>query len=376
MRFSLVVAGSLLCGFVQAQQALPPLGMQPVVNPDHTVTFHYVAPEATTALVSIDVSKTPFPMTKDAAGVWTYTTAVLPPEIYGYHFEVDGRMALDPHSVTIKASYTSVGDGFLVPGSPAQPWETTAVPHGTVHVHTFTTKVVQGLEANQDFVYVYTPPGYDAKAKTKYPVLYLLHGWSDTAGGWSTIGQANYILDNLIAAGKAKPMIVVMPLGYGDMSFVRSGGGVWQDLAQIDHNVALFQQSLLTEVIPQVEANYKVAPGRDNRAIAGLSMGGLESVSVGLKNTEMFGWVGGFSSAVHMLKPEALAGLDAKKANLHLLWIACGTSDDLIEPNRRLVTELKAAGMPVTAVETSGAHTWLVWRDNLVTFAPLLFQGK
>ncbi len=370
---------------VQAQQRTPPppappptFASDPVVHADRTVTFTYRDPAATTVSVALDGVARPIAMVKDATGsstgAWTLTTEPLKPEIYGYHFEVDGRYQLDAHNVTIKAGVLTAGNGFLVPGATPEPWEETAVPHGEVHQHRFTTTVVKGLELDQDQYFVYTPPGYDARAAVKYPVLYLLHGWSDTAGGWTAIGKANEIFDNLIAAGKAKPMIVVMPLGYGEMSFVLDGWGVWQDAAKIDRNTALFQQSLLTEVMPRVEKEYNVATGRENTAIAGLSMGGLEALTVGLNHTALFAYVGGFSAADHMLKPEALAGLDPKTADLKVLWIACGTEDGLIEPNRKVSAFLKGEGLPVTEVETPGMHTWMVWRGNLVEFAPLLFR--
>ena len=345
-----------------------------MVNPDRTVTFHYVSPGAGTVGLALEGIKDPIAMTKDTDGSWTLTTKALAPEVYGYHFEVDGRYELDAHNTLIKSSLLNASNGFLVPGETPEPWETTAVPHGDVHEHAFTTSVVKGLPLNQDNFYVYTPPGYDPRGSTKYPVLYLLHGWSDAAKGWVETGNANRIFDNLIASGKAKPMIVVMPLGYGDMSFIRNGWGVWQDPAQIDHNLALFSQSLMTEVMPQVEKLYNVSTRREDRAIAGLSMGGLEALSIGLKNTKMFDYVGGFSAAVHQLKPEGLSGLDPKTANLKVLWVACGTEDGLITANRKLAGLLKGDGLPVTAIETPGMHVWMVWRDNLVHFAPLLFQ--
>jgi enterochelin esterase family protein len=354
----------------------PVLAPDPVVHADRTVTFRYTNPDATTVGLALEGVREPIPMLKGPGGGWTLTTEALKPEIYSYHFEVDGRYELDAHNVFVKAGVLNAGNGFLVPGSIApEPWETTAVPHGEVQQHIFTTHVVQGLDKDQDQFFVYTPPGYDPRSVVKYPVLYLLHGWSDTAGGWTSIGQANAIFDNLIAQGKARPMLVVMPLGYGDMSFVRKGWGEWNVPADIDHNTALFTQSLLTEVMPQVEKLYNVAPGRENRAIAGLSMGGLEALSVGLNHTGMFEYVGGFSAAVHLLKPAGLTGLDPRTADLKLLWIACGTEDGLIEPNRKLAAYLKGEGMPVTEIETPGMHTWMVWRDNLVNFAPLLFQA-
>ncbi len=349
----------------------------PVVHADRTVTFTLRAPGAAAVLLALEGVRDPIPMAKSAtAGEWTVTTQVLAPEIYSYHFMVDGQYTLDAHNVFVKAGVLNAGNGFLVPGATPEPWEETAVPHGEVHHEFFTSTVVKGLERGQDDFFVYTPPGYDARGTVKYPVLYLLHGWSDTAAGWTSVGETNRILDNLIAAGKAKPMVVVMPLGYGDMRFVLDGWGVWQDAGAIDHNLELFTESLLTEVMPRVEKEYSVSTRREDRAVAGLSMGGLEAVTVGLNHTGMFAYVGGFSSAVHMLKPEGLAGLDPKTAHVKVLWISCGTEDGLIEPNRRLAATLKGEGLPVTEVETPGMHVWMVWRDNLVKFAPLLFQGQ
>ena len=338
------------------------------------MTFRYSAASAEKVGLSLEGTPKPIPMERGPGGLWTVTTAALEPEYYSYHFTVDGATQLDARNPDVKASYTAVGNSFLVPRTPAEPWERTAVPHGTVHHHTFTSHVVLGLPGNQDDYFVYTPPGYDPRASTKYPVLYLLHGWSDTAGGWTSIGHANDIFDNLLAAGQARPMIVVMPLGYGDMSFLRDGFGVWRDNAAIAHNLSLFSQSLLTEVIPQVEGLYNVSTDSRSRAIAGLSMGGLESLTIGLTNPGRFAWVGGFSSAVHAVDPVTLPHVPPSSAP-RLLWIACGTSDDLLRPNRALIGELTAAGLKVTPIETPGAHTWLVWRDNLVHFIPLLFQN-
>jgi len=168
----------------------------------------------------------------------------------------------------------------------------------------------------------------------------------------------------------------VMPLGYGDMKFVMIGRSAWEDDAAVNNNVDLFSQALLTEVLPQVESDYRVSKKRDERAITGLSMGGLESLSIGLMHPEMFGWVGGFSSALGHGDEKRLAALNGKSLNLHLLWIACGTEDHLIEPNRKLVEWLKSKDAPVTVVATPVMNSWMVWRDNLARFAALLFQGK
>jgi enterochelin esterase-like enzyme len=344
------------------------------VHPDHTVTFSYKDATATKVTLALDGVAKPIPMEKDATGVWTVTSQPLTPEIYGYHFEADGDKRFDPNNPHFTINLLNVSNLITVPGDMPQPWDDTNVPHGTMHHHFYTTATVLGLPDNQSAYFVYTPPGYDEKAKKAYPVLYLLHGWSDSDTGWIAVGRANFIFDNLLAQGKIKPMVVVMPLGYGDLSFV-SNHGVWDDPATIDHNTDLFTKALLAEVLPRVEAEYRVSRERNDRAITGLSMGGLESLQIGLTHTGQFAWIGGFSSAVQKLDYEkVLSSLDPKSANLRLLWIACGTEDSLIKPNRQLVDFLKTRDMPVTQIETPGLHTWMVWRDNLIHFTPLLFQ--
>jgi enterochelin esterase-like enzyme len=346
------------------------------VHPDRTVTFAYKDTAATTVELVLGGLPQKLPMQKDANGIWTVTTPPLPPEIYGYRFEADGDFRLDPANPSTTINLVDISNLVEVPGDTPQPWDPTDVPHGTLHHHIYTTRTVLGLPQNQNRYFVYTPPGYNPKAKKPYPVLYLLHGWSDSDSGWTLVGRANLIFDNLLAQGKIKPMVVVMPLGYGDMSFLNTFN-VWDEPTAIDHNTGLFAQSLLTEVLPRVEAEYNVSKDRNDRAITGLSMGGLESLQIGLTHTDQFAWIGGFSSAIHNLDySKQLASLDPKTANLRLLWIACGTEDSLIKPNRGFVAFLKTKDMPVTQIETPGFHTWMVWRDNLIHFTPLLFQPK
>jgi enterochelin esterase-like enzyme len=346
------------------------------VHSDRTVTFAYKDAAATTVELVVGGLPKKLPMKKDEAGVWTVTTPSLPPEIYGYHFEADGDFRLDPANPDTTINLVDVANELTVPGDTPQLWEATNVPHGVLHHYNYTTNTVLGLPQNQSRYYVYTPPGYDPKASQAYPVLYLLHGWSDSDSGWTAVGRVDLILDNLLAQGKIKPMVVVMPLGYGDMSFIHKFH-VWEDPAAIDRNTDLFAKALLTEVLPRVEAEYHVSKDRNDRAITGLSMGGLESLEIGLSHTDKFAWVGGFSSAVHNSNYEGqLASLNPKTADLRLLWVACGTEDSLIEPNRKFVEFLKSKNMPVKQIETPGYHTWMVWRDNLSQFAPLLFQPK
>lgn len=344
------------------------------VNADRSITFRYRDPGAKAVECSIENVAKPLAMQKDAEGIWTATSAQLPPGIYRYHFEVNGISFLDPANPVISNSLMRPANMVTVPGDGPQLWDETDVPHGTVRHHIYTTSVVVGLPNHQSDYYVYTPPGYDPAGKP-YPVLYLLHGWTDSARGWLYNGRANFILDNLIAQGKVKPMIVVMPLGYGDLAFIHSQIDVWKDAPSIDHNTELYTKAFLTEVMPQVESTYNISKNRDDHAIAGLSMGGLEAVTIGLAHADYFANVIGLSAAVQKLDfAKQFVTLDAKTADLRLLWIACGTEDGLINPNRRLVAFLKEKNLPVTQIETPGLHTWLVWRDNLIHFAPLLFQ--
>ncbi|HEY4354165.1 MAG TPA: alpha/beta hydrolase-fold protein [Acidobacteriaceae bacterium] len=344
------------------------------INTDHSITFRYRDPGAREVLCSIENVAKPLPMHKDAEGIWTVRSTRLPAGIYRYHFEINGISLLDPANPVISNSLMRPANMVTVPGDGPQLWDATEVPHGDVHHHTYTTSVVLGLPGNQNDYYVYTPPGYDPRAK-RYPVLYLLHGWTDSSYGWLHNGRANFILDNLIAQGKVRPMIVVMPMGYGDLAFIHSRIDVWKDTPSIDHNTVLYTRAFLSEVMPRVESAYNISKDRNDHAIAGLSMGGLEAVTIGLAHTDHFASVIGLSAAVQRLDfAKQFAGLDPKAADLRLLWIACGTEDGLIGPNRKMVAFLKEKDMPVTQVETPGMHTWLVWRDNLIHFAPLLFQ--
>ncbi|MGB6385586.1 MAG: alpha/beta hydrolase-fold protein [Terriglobales bacterium] len=358
-----------------------PLGSHEV-HPDGSITFRYKDAAANKVLLHLDGAANPLAMEKDSDGVWSVVTPPLATEIYGYGFEVDGHPRLDPKNQIVIPNLVSLENEVTVPGSTPQLWEARDVAHGVVHHLFYTSKVVSGLQDGQSEYYVYTPPSYDRKKA--YPVLYLLHGWSDLANGWTAVGRANFIFDNLIAEDKIKPMIVVMPLGYGDMKFVNSGGSVWEDKTAVEHNLSLFSQALLTEILPRVEAEYHVSKKRNDRAIAGLSMGGMESLTIGLTHPDLFGWVGGFSSAPtverldveHLDKEEQFAPLKRKNTALRLLWIACGTEDHLITTNRQLVALLKSRDVPVTVIETPGMHTWQVWRDNLAHFVALIFQSK
>jgi enterochelin esterase family protein len=346
-----------------------PTVKSPEISPDGHITFRLRAPNATEVFVNFSGR---LPMTKDDQGVWSATTAkAFDPDYYGYTFLVDGVTVPDPSNPVVKSGVTGGFESQAhVPGPATLSWEWNDVPHGAIAHHFYHSKIVGD---DRDF-YVYTPPNYDAGGKTKYPVLYLLHGLSDDASGWTTAGRANVILDNLIAQGKAKPMIMVNTLGYGVPDAWRSLGPVLSD-----------------EVMPMVEKEYSVSKDRNSRAIAGLSMGGAETFYIGLNHMDQFSYIAGMSSAFVMypgasgggrgapLGPAVFAnafpGLDEKAAaKLKLLYIACGTDDGLLGVNRQFKEFLKSKGITFQDVETPGAHTWMVWRRNLTEIAPMLFQ--
>lgn len=385
------VASLLLLGFA-ALSARPGLGqaqrptrrpvqpfqhftvpVSPQVHSDGSVTFRFFDPDAHRMMLALE-GASPVPMEKDDRGVWSVTTAPLKPELYGYSYIADGIPTFDPYNPLLKPNLLMVENMFLVPGTTPMPWQMTNVPHGVVH-HVFYHSSVIG--DNSDY-FVYTPPGYNPRAKKKYPVLYLLHGYSDEANAWTVVGRANLILDNLIAEGKAKPMIVVMPLGYGAPEIVSRHSGGFRNHALVQENLDKFREALLQEVIPQVEKNYRVKKDRNDRAIAGLSMGGGESLYVGLNDVDQFAWVGAFSAGLGESDfAKEFPSLSPKSVSrLRVLWIACGTNDHVVGPfNKKFRAWLAQKNIPYTRIETPGGmHTWMVWRGNLVAFAPLLFK--
>src|SRR5262249_27310419 len=265
---------------VTGDPAPPPAPIvSPEVSADNAVTFRFRAPNAKEVEVSLEGRRS-IVMQKDDQVLRTVTTEPLEPDYYGYSFVADGVRLIDPANPLMKPNLLGTTSQVHLPGPKSLPWETNGVPHGEVHHHFYKSGVV-GDE--RDF-YVYTPPGYDARAKKRYPVLYLLHGYSDDASGWTAVGRAHVILDNLIAQRTAKPMIVAMPLGYGAPEVVQVGWSMWGKQDLVSRNFTKFREALLTEVIPAVESAYLVEKDRKSRAIAGLSMGGSESLLVGLND--------------------------------------------------------------------------------------------
>ena len=356
----------LACAAAFAQRVPPAPSAR--VNPDRTVTFRMEAPKAADVRVSGDLTKGEQALTRDDKGVWTLTIGPLDPAIYAYNFIVDGVRVLDPTSGFIKPGVTTNSTMLEVPPAGNAFYDARPVPHGGVHVHWYDSKAVG---APRSF-YVYTPPGYESGRGT-YPVLYLLHGSGDTEAGWVQVGRANFILDNLIAEGKAKPMVVVMPFGHPVPAVGLGASGA----AATDRNA--FATELMGEILPAVESAYRISGKPEDRAIAGLSMGGGQSLSIGLANTERFGWIGVFSMGLRGSDAEApwaraVADADAVNKRLRLFWIACGKADSLLEPAQRLSETLTKRGVRHVFKISDGGHNWWVWRNYLAEFAPMLFQ--
>jgi enterochelin esterase family protein len=351
--------------------------VSPEVHADQTVTFRLFAPKASAAAIAgewmsanhAETTVNGQVMKKDAEGVWSVTLGPLEPNTYTYSFNVDGMNIADPVNPIIKLRARTSASLVQIPGN--KPWEYRDVPHGTLETNYHRSAVLKGAVRQ---VIVYTPPGYDKNTSKRYPVLYLLHGSGGVAADWSAAGNANYIEDSLIAENKAVPMIIVMPWGHA----LPIGAPVPADPTQ--SNVALFEQYLLKEVMPLVESKYRVALGRNNRAIAGLSMGSGQAAEIGLTHTDLFASVGLFSAGqLDGAETRYKVLTDASVANkeLKLLFFGVGKYDTKpYESMQRISGVLTQRGVKNVFYETdAGAHVWPVWRYCLTQFAPLLFQA-
>lgn len=344
----------------------------PEVDSQGRITFRLLAPDARKVMLVVEGHK-PQEMHQDD-GLWTRTSAPLEPDFYSYYFIVDGSPLPDPANPLRKPVITG-GHGSIVhvPGPASLAWEESDAPRGSLQRITCHSNA---LDEDRE-LWVYTPPQYAADEGAKFPVLYLLHGAGDDAQGWTTAGRAHVILDNLIARGTARPMIVVMPLGYGFADPAsnfrsRAFGGPQQQREIMD----VFAGMITQEIIPLVESKYRVRADRDSRAIAGLSMGGSQALFIGLNHPDRFAYVGSFSGAFTMYGTE----LDSWFPNLaiarqeQLIWRSIGTEDFLLFSNRRFGEWIDQKQVKTTAVETPGGHTWNVFRRSLIDFAPLLFE--
>ena len=388
---SLALATTLMASAALAQPPAGPPGpggrggrgpsvISPEIGADRTLTLRYLAPNASQVTASGELDGKPHPMTKGADGIWTVTIGPLAPDIYTYAFNVDGVVALDPRNVNTKYGYGNFGPVSVVevPGDGLQFYDTRPVPHGEVRIRPYISKTL-GLSRT---VWVYTPPNYEKGGN--FPVLYLLHGAGDIESGWTLIGRANNILDNLIAEGKARPMVVVMPLGHTIQSFwtgpaksVPSTPG--QPPSPAPAGLSPFAKDLLEDVMPMIESTYKVSKKAEDRAIGGLSMGGGQTMNIAFNRPELFRYVVMMSPAAprtpEQLYPAAFKDPSALNKQFKLFWMAVGKDDTLVGAGDKALDEvLTAKGVKHSFKTTEGRHEWTVWRQYLNEVAPLLFR--
>jgi enterochelin esterase family protein len=372
--------------------AAPPRVVSPEVLPDNRVTFRLRAPGATEVVVNGNwPDGRGLKMTKDADGVWSVTTAPLLPEIWTYTFSVNGVAMLDPGNMRVVRDTAPRMNSLLVPGPVTAPFEAARVPRGTLSAVWYPSPVTKADRR----MMVYTPPGYET-SNAKYPVLYLFHGGSGHEETWTLMGLTNVAMDNLIAQGKVKPMIVVMPNANWNDAAVpgepappspapparggQPGAGGGQDYGQAEDDI-------VNGEIRYIESHYRALTGRENRAIAGLSMGGGIAINVGLKRLDVFAYVGEFSSGmfggvgggyapfdIEKISPGFLKDPAATNKRLKALYFSCGTEDPRMPFQTKAAEELKSKGIALTFKSFAGAHEWRVWRNSLVDFAPMLFR--
>ncbi len=405
-RITLIIVSLLLGVSAFAQQALfgGPGVESPVINPDGTVTFRYHAPKAVKVTVSGDFlppqkveyrmgdqtivteATVPAELKEGEGGVWEYTTPFkVAPEMYTYTFTVDGTQVIDPNNVFVNRDIASLTSVLLVPeaGARSDLYAVHRVPHGTVS-KVWYPSATAGFDRR---LTVYTPAGYESSPKTKYPVLYVLHGIGGDEDAWVTQGRATQILDNLIARGQAKPMIVVFTNGNisEEAAPLENSTGYTRPTMSLPQTMEGTFETSFPEVVKFIDSHYRTIAKKQGRAICGLSMGGFHTLYVTLNNPDMFNYSGMFSAAIGTgseqtaAHKEVYADVDAKLATYFsrkpaLLWIGIGSTDFLIQSNNEFRAKLDAAGYPYQYMETDGGHIWRNWRIYLSEFVPLLFK--
>lgn len=374
----------LLLATSAAAQTPPPPVVSPDVSADGSVTFRIHAPKAAEVSLRGDWMEGPGTLTlvKGADGVWAGTTGPLPADYYSYSFSVDGVRTLDPRNAFIKQGVTSVENMVFVPGAAAQFQSLATVPHGEVRQVWYPSSTLGGERR----MHVYTPPGYDS-GSSRYPVLYLLHGGGDEDSGWSTIGRAGFILDNLIASGKARPMLVVMPNGSlprpANFPAMTPGQPPSPDvMAAMASLQDRFVSELMNDVIPAVEKRFRVVADPANRAIAGLSMGGGQTQRVVVTHPDQFAYVAVWSAGVspasvgdfETRNAAFLKGADKVNHSVKVYNVTVGDKDFALPGSKALSELLTKHGIKHTLTVTGGGHTWLNWRPYLRDYAQQLFR--
>jgi enterochelin esterase-like enzyme len=356
----------------QLAAMFPPGVKSPEYNADGTVTFRFQAPNAHKVDLNCQMFEENKAMTKDEKGVWSITVTPPAPDIYPYCFVVDGIQVTDPNNVSIFPNEGFKNSLADVRGPVPDFQDMQDVPHGKISYRYYHSKNV-GFDRP---LCVYTPAGYDPKSKEDYPVLYLVHGMTDTYETWFKVGRINMILDNLIAQGLAKKMIVVMPYANPYPEMMRRGLATRMDMMGTD----LFTKEILNEVIPFIEQNYQVRSEAGSRAIAGFSLGGRQILACGLGNPDKFNYVCAFAPAIFgnevstNFDDGTYAKPDVIRSSLKLMWLSCGTSDFLYQTSLALHNSLNELGIEHKTMFPEGGHTWMNCRDFITEVAKFLFK--
>ncbi|MBN2001293.1 esterase [candidate division KSB1 bacterium] len=354
---------------VTAQPMRGPLVVSPQVNPDNTVIFRFLAPDAKEVKLSAQFENKLVPMTKDSTGIWSVTVGPVQPDMYPYHFIVDGIRVTDPHNTVIFPNENFQNSIVEITGDTPLIHTVLNVPHGTLSYRYYFSP-----ELYIRPVVIYTPPGYEKNTDKKYPVLYLLHGSTDTEETWTKVGRANIILDNLIHQDKAVPMIIVMPYGRAYPVISKSSGSLrsWDNLQE-------FKKDFLNNLLPFIEENYRVKTDHNNRAIAGFSGGGGESLYLGLNNPDLFRWVCGFAPGMQREefdRNNAVAFENPALTNqrLKMFWIGVGKDDGLYSVISDYLKVLDQKQINHETFITEGGHTWMNCKLFLTIVAQKLFK--
>lgn len=396
-KITTVVIAALLCLSAFAQQALwgGAQVVSPEINEDGTVTFRYFAPKAVKVTVSGDFLptqkvQTPYgefdapgvaELIEGENGVWSYTTDFkVESEMYNYTFSVDGLKVLDMNNMWVNRDVSTLTSAFIMPGGRADLYMVKDVPHGSVSKVWYDSKIA-GFDRRLS---IYTPAGYNPKSGARYPVLYVLHGVGGDENAWLEQGRAAQVLDNLIALGKAKPMIVVFT--NGNISQEAAPGenstGYTRPTMQLPKTMEGTFESSFNEIVSFIDSNYRTIAKKESRAICGLSMGGFHTLHITLNNPDMFNYSGMFSAAVYSNRQQECPLYDNVEQKLAtyfskkpaLLWIGCGKTDFLYNANLEFMAQMDAKGYPYEYMETEGGHIWRNWRIYLTEFVPKLFK--
>jgi len=358
-----------LTGFVFGQFMQRPVVNSPEVNPDNTVIFRYLAPDAKEVFVDAQFQQGRVPMTMDSSGIWSVTMGPVNPDMYPYHFIVDGVQVADPRNSAIFPNEGFQNSIVEITGEIPLVHTIQDVPHGTLSYRYY-----QSPELGTRPVVIYTPPGYDNDTNKKYPVLYLLHGTTDTEETWSKVGRANIILDNLIHQGKAVSMIIVMPYVRAWPVISKHSGSLrnWENLQE-------FKKDFFNNLIPFVEKNYRTIADNDHRAIAGFSGGGGTSLYFGLNNPDMFRWVCGFAPGMRVDEIDrnnsvAFENPAKTNENLKLFWIGVGDKDFTYRAIKEYFKVLDEKGIKYESFISGGGHTWMNCKLYLSIIAQKLFK--